>query len=527
MRRIGNLFCFCILGFSSTSALALPPVIDGLVFDDRNSNGVQDKSEPGISGIAVSDGQAITRTDAKGRWQLVPSEASIAFVIKPDGWQVPMDSSGLPDFWIDLHSEKASRGIAFALQRVKRTADKPKTEDRKLDLLVFGDPQPKNSQDVGYYEKDIVEPLIGRTQAELGISLGDIVHGNLSLFPAMNQVTRRLNTPWLHVSGNHDRDHGAQSDEQSLQTFSKFYGPDTFAWEQSGVSIVVLDDVIHNPNSGVPATYMGGLRESQFQFLKSYLTSIPKDRRVILAMHVPVFDSEANPKLHTFRDPDRQRLFSILSGFENILLLTGHSHMQRHFFHDVKTGWQGKTPLHEFNVGAACGAFWTGIKDAEGIPDAIMQDGTPNGVARLSWTEKASPRLSWQVARASSDKQMQLFAPKVLRHKSYPGFGVYANVFMGMASTLVEYRVDDAEWKPMLRVEATDPNVLEINIADARSDKLRSYDLASEALVSAHLWRGAVPTNLTPGKHRIEVRAKLNAEWFVESAEYELQHAEP
>ncbi|MGH8106782.1 MAG: metallophosphoesterase N-terminal domain-containing protein, partial [Arenimonas sp.] len=217
-------FIVSTLCFYSMNAFALPPMVEGLVFDDRNQNGRMDKSEPGIANIAVSDGQVITRTDVKSRWQLTPSEATIVFVIKPDGWQVPMDANGLPDFWMDIHSEKANRGIHFALR--KNSTDSSKN---KLDMLVFGDPQPKNMQDVGYYEKDIVEPLVGHTQAELGISLGDIVHGNLSLYPAMNQVTRRLNTPWLHVSGNHDRDQAADSDEQSLQTFSRHYGPDTFA----------------------------------------------------------------------------------------------------------------------------------------------------------------------------------------------------------------------------------------------------------------------------------------------------------
>ncbi len=515
------------LCFYSVNAIALPSMIEGLVFDDRNRNGQQDKSEPGIANVAVSDGQAIAITDAKGRWQLVPSETSIVFVIKPDGWQVPMTSSGLPDFWMDIHSDKAGRGIHFALQKSGIKSTKKISGENKLDLLIFGDPQPKNIQDVGYYEKDIVEPLVGKVQAELGISLGDIVHGNLSLYPAMNKVTQRLKTSWLHVSGNHDRDQAAQSDEQSLQTFSQYFGPESFAWEQSGVSIIVLDDVIHNPNSGTPATYVGGLRESQFRFLQAYLNAIPKTRRIILAMHIPVFDSDAKPPLHSFRDADRQRLFSILSGYENVLLLTAHAHMQRHFFHDEKTGWQGKTPLHEFNVGAACGAFWSGIKDADGIPDALMQDGTPNGYARLSWSADSAPKLNWQVARAPSDKQMQLFAPKVLRQKSYPGFGVYANVFMGMAGTPVEYRVDSAEWKPMVRVETMDPSVLERNIADARSERLRSYDLTSEAMLSAHLWRGALPTNLPQGKHRIEVRAKLNGQWFIDSLVYELQQAEP
>jgi len=520
-------FSFFLAVIFSSKTQALPPVIDGMVFNDSNGNGIFDKAEHGIADITVSDGQAITRTGKNGYWKLAPSEASIVFVIKPDGWKVPGTQTGLPDFWIDIHSEKASHGIRFALQKTQQLSKNNNASNNQLDMIVFGDPQPKNIQDVGYYEKDIVAPLIGHTDAALGISLGDIVHGNLSLYPAMNKVTQTLRTPWLHVPGNHDRDYGAATDEQSLETFSKYYGPDTFAWEEGGVSIIAMDDVIHQPNTGTPALYVGGLRESQFRFLQNYLATLPKNRRLILAMHIPVFDADASPEKDTFRDADRQRLFALLSGFDNVLLLTAHAHTQRHFFHGVANGWKGRKPLHEYNVGAACGAFWSGMKDAEGIPDASMQDGTPNGYAKLSWADAGSPKLSWQVARAGSDKQMQLFAPRVLRYKAYPAFGIFANVFMGMSDTPVEFRIDGAQWKAMVRVETLDPTIVEKNIEDARSDKLRSYDLMSEATPSQHLWRAALATDLAPGKHRIEVRAKLNDQWFFDSVEYRLQQADP
>jgi hypothetical protein len=520
LQRIKIIAVF-ILVFCSLSALAMPPLIEGIVFDDINGNGIFDASELGVANVSVSNGESIVKTDSKGRWSLSPSQSPIIFVIKPSGWQVPRNTDGLPNFWIDVHSERARRGIAFALQKAKSLGKSD------LNLLIFGDPQPKNIQDVGYYEKDIVEPLIGKTNASLGISLGDIVHGNLSLYPALNKVTQRLQTPWLHVSGNHDRDYAAINDEQSLLSFSKHFGPDTFAWEEVGVSIIGLDNVIHEANSGIPARYVGGLREVQFEFLKQYLSSLPKTRRLIFAMHIPLFDADTNPERDTFRDADRQRLFALLKDFDNVLLLTAHTHMQRHYFHDTASGWRGVKPLHEYNVGTTCGAFWSGRKDAAGIPDATMQDGTPNGYARLSWRESQKPLLIWQVARASSGKQMQLFAPNVLRHKAYPGFAVYANVFMGMVNTPVEYRIDNTVWKPMQRVESPDPSLLAMNMLDARAEKLTAYDLTPEALPSAHLWRGSLPTDLTPGEHRIEVRAQLNDQWFIDVLSYRLQQAEP
>ncbi|MEO8002583.1 MAG: calcineurin phosphoesterase, partial [Arenimonas sp.] len=62
---------------------------------------------------------------------------------------------------------------------------------------------------------------------------------------------------------------------------------------------------------------------------------------------------------------------------------------------------------------------------------------------------------------------------------------------------------------------------------DARSEHLRSYDLMSEATPSQHLWRAALATELSEGKHQVEVRAKLNDEWFIDSLTYQLQSAEP
>src|SRR3546814_19245581 len=42
---------------------------------------------------------------------------------------------------------------------------------------------------------------------------------------------------------------------------------------------------------------------------------------------------------------------------------------------------------------------------------------------------------------------------------------------------------------------------------DDRAETLRGYDRSPEAKPSPHLWRGALPTDLAAGEHRVEVRA--------------------
>ncbi len=142
---------------------------------------------------------------------------------------------------------------------------------------------------------------------------------------------------------------------------------------------------------GTKPGYIGGLREDQFAFLQAYLGTLRKDRLLVLGMHIPLFD--AAPGRETFRHADRTRLFALLREFPPVLVLSGHSHTQQHYYHGADEGWTGASPLHEYNVGAACGAFWSGIKDAAGIPDATMSDGTPNGYAVLS-VRKAG-RMRW------------------------------------------------------------------------------------------------------------------------------------
>ena len=485
----------------------------GTVFDDTNGNGRQDRGEPGIAGVAVSNGRALARTDAQGRYTLSMQAGQTIFVVKPAGWRASPGAEGLPGFWQQQPVARASKleyeGMAAGMLQVRM--DFPlraaALKDADLDVLVFADPQPKSPTDVDYYRRDIVAPLIGNTHATLGVSLGDIVDDDLSLYPAVNAVTTSLGVPWLHVAGNHDINLDARDDADALQTFRRHFGPDTFAWEEARATFVMLDDVIHQP--GEKPSYIGGFRDDQFAFLEAYLPSVPKDRLLVLGMHIPLFEP-ANKD--TIRDADRERLFALLRDFPHVLVLSAHNHTQQHWFHDAGTGWHGAEPLHEYNVGANCGAFWSGVKDGDGIPDTTMSDGTPNGYATLKISRNGAYALAWHPARLPGGDPaftaaMALHAPKVLRAGAYPAWGVYANVFMGQDDSRVEFRIDGAAWKPMAKVMQADPRLLVENVRDDVADDLRGYDRSPEAKPSAHLWRGALPTDLRTGEHRIEVRA--------------------
>ena len=502
--------------------------VSGHVYLDRDGRPGRGSADDGVADVAVSNGTHIVRTDAQGRFRIDADPGGHVFVIKPAGHRFVAAADGLPAFWRKV-PEAGIVDLDFGLAGGARPGGATSGSGADdVQVLLFTDPQVKDERDIDYYRRDIVAPIVGRHPAALGVSLGDLVDDEVQLYPALNAVTVQLGVPWFHVPGNHDVDPGSTTDAGSLASWSATYGPDTYAVEEGDAAFVFLDDVIVQRGQG--QGYIGGLREDQFQFLARYLAQLPRERLLVLGMHVPVFDTGGR---ETFRAADRARLFALLKDRPHVLLLSGHSHVQQHYWHAARDGWQGAAPLHEYNVGAACGAFWSGAPDAQGIPDATMADGTPNGYAVLSVGGGGGYSLAYHPARAPVDRPaftqaIALHAPRALRRGAYPAWGVFANVFMGDPDTRVEYRVDGGPWKPMRRVERTDPRLLVENVADDLATTLRGFDRSPEAVPSTHLWRGALPTDLPAGEHRVEVRALDR--WKGETAAsttYSLQDAAP
>ena len=455
-----------------------------------------------LPGVAVSDGRQVGWSDARGRWQLAQPPGGPVFVVKPAGYQAPERADGLPGFWIAQNAQ----GCNFELVG---SGERDGAGEGPLQVLVFSDPQTGDMREVGYYRDAIVAPLAGAHGAHLGVTLGDVTNDDPSLYPAINNVTASLGVPWLHVPGNHDLDFEAGHDRDSLRSFRATYGPDTFAWEERQAVFVGLDNVVYRPDGS--DGYVGGLREEQFEFLQAWLPTAPKDRLLVVMMHVPLFNT--SPDRETFRSADRERLFELLREFPRVLVLSGHRHRLQHVFHGPESGWHGATPLHEFNVGAASGAFWSGVAGEGGIPDSTMDDGTPSGHARLVIDGEGGYRLSWHRAGHHGDDDpgftdaMALHAPRALRRGAYPAWGVYANVYMGLEDTRVEFRVGDGQWRSMRKVLAPDPRLMVENARDDLATELRGFDRSPEAQPSTHLWRGALPTDLEAGEHWVEVRA--------------------
>ncbi len=88
--------------------------VSGIVFEDRDGTGVASASNPGLSGVLVSNGRDVTVTGVDGRYTLpLPDEATI-FVVKPAGFMPPVDpATNLPRFY--RHHQPAGSPAALNL----------------------------------------------------------------------------------------------------------------------------------------------------------------------------------------------------------------------------------------------------------------------------------------------------------------------------------------------------------------------------------------------------------------------------
>jgi hypothetical protein len=478
---------------------APPQVAVGVVFDDGNRNGVRDAGEAGLPQVRVSNGQDIVRTDSEGRYRLPISDDTIIFVIKPRGWMTPVSENQLPRFFYN-HKPAGSPPAKSPYPGVAPTGPLPASVDFALcrhdepdrfEALVLGDTQPADIQDVAFLAHDIVEELIG-TPAALGISLGDLVSDNLSLYEPVTQVIGRLGVPWYNVPGNHDRNYFATEPRYFDESFERVFGPSHYAFQYGGVHFLVLNDVVATGDE----KYVGGLGDVQLDFVQNYLADTPPHELVVLMMHIPIGE---------WPEAERKRVFGLLEPRPHNLVLAAHYHYQEHVFLGAKEAWSGSQPLHELINVTACGSWWTGMPDDVGLPATAMRDGTPNGYSVVTF-DKNTYSIRFKAARRPADYQMNIFAPDEIAPTAESEAEVLVNVFAGSPRSMVEMQLDGGgAWLPLEQTRGPDPFYAAARKLFDNPNPPPGKKLP-KPIDSPHLWRGVLPASLASGTHLIHVR---------------------
>jgi len=487
-----------------------PDFVSGVVFHDRDGDGAQDRLEFGVRGVAVSNGRDVVRTDWRGRYRLPIGRETIVFVIKPSGFATSMGANHLPRFYYIHKPDGSPADLRFPgvapTGPLPGSVDFPLTrqhEPRRFEVLLFGDPQPYSLAEVDFLAHDIVDELVG-SRAAFGITLGDIVGDDLSLFEPLNRTVSQIGIPWYNLPGNHDMNYDAEDDLHADETFERIYGPGTYAFEYGGVHFVALDDVVfRGPLAGgaTPQNYAGGLSADQLAFVRAYLEGVPRDDLVVVLMHIPL--EGPVPQLDV---PEREQLFAILEGHPHNLSIAAHLHMQSQRFFGPDDGYHGPSPHHHWIQGTTSGSWWLGAPDELGIPDAMMRDGTPNGYSVLE-LDGNGYSIRYKVARRPAGYQMNIFLPDAIEAAEAGDTEVLVNVFAGSERTRVEMRLGPTgDWITLARVERPAPYFLEQKRREAAATSPPARPLPP-ADPSSHLWVGRLPESPPPGTATLEVRA--------------------
>ncbi len=367
--------------------------------------------------------------------------------------------------------------------------------------MVFSDPQPHSNKEIEYIRDDIVAELC-ETTASFGITLGDIVYDNLSLYDYYLDITSRIGIPFYHVPGNHDQNYDVPDDELAMETFKRYFGPNYYAFQYGKVHFILLDDIEYRgQKNGKSGGYQGKIGEKQRQWLSNYLSYVPADHLLVLAMHIPFYTAEGEGT--SIRVVDRDKLFSLLKNRSHLLALAGHMHVIENHFLKPEQGWQGAAPFPQIICAAVSGAWWKGPPDIRGIPIADQMDGAGNGYHIFTFKGNTFSQV-YKAAFQPADFQIRISQPigKVGK-KELEAQAVLANVFNSSEKSVVECQIDDHPPRQMSRVFTIDPYIDLIHKTHSQM-----YDSWIKPQNTTHLWTAPLPPDLSAGIHKIKVTAQ-------------------
>jgi hypothetical protein len=482
------LFFFILFLISLTLTAQEKITIRGTVFLDENANGVFDKNENGVKNICVTNGKDVVKTNEKGEWKLETVRKESVFIIKPSGYSVPLNQNQIPQHFINTESSSA-QVVNFPLLK--------SSENNKFSALFFGDTQARGLKEVNYIFHDVVEELIG-TDAAFGVSLGDIVADDPELMDDVAAGIAQIGIPWYNVMGNHDSDRDAKTNDERDETFEKFFGPSTYAFEYGEVVFIGLNNIYFQPDG----KYKPHFTDNQLAFITNYLKHIPENKLVVLMMHAPIVICD-----------NREEMYRLLENRTHTFSVSGHVHEQINLFVDEKMGWKGKEPHHHLINATVCGSWWCGIQDETGIPHATMNDGAPNGYSVISF-DGNKYKVQFKAARRPENYQMNIYLPDELTKTVADTTHVLVNVFAGSEKSVVEMQIDNGNWITMENFKTIDPEVLRMHqLSSFLNEKVNGQQL-DEVLgfamdypsISHHIWKAKLPNGINSGTHKISVR---------------------
>ncbi len=290
-----------------------PATVTGRVFDDADG-----AARPGLPGVLVSNGRDVAVTDADGRYTLPVTDETVVFVVKPAGYMTPVEPGTLLPRFFYVHQPAGSpAALDLAYEGVAPTGPLPASVDfplrrqdepQRFDVVVLTDPQPETDAELDFVRDDVMPALRG-TPARFGLTLGDIMFDDLSLYERHNRILGTVGLPWYNIGGNHDLNYQAPDRRHARETFKRVFGPPHYAFAYADAVFVMLDDVDYlGPDRTKPhdaGKYQGKLDDAQLDFVRNLLAHVPEDKLVVVTLHIPLRTYQGDDAAENLDEPRR------------------------------------------------------------------------------------------------------------------------------------------------------------------------------------------------------------------------------
>ena len=181
-----------------------------------------------------------------------------------------------------------------------------------------------------------------------------------------------------------------------MKTYRRVIGPNYYSFNLGKVHYVMLDNIVYlGPrkleNGKTRWDFRVCIDETQLGWLEQDLSHVKKSTPLVVCMHAPLFgckalkNGRAQLKQKFTEEGAADELLAKLAGFRKVCLLTGHTHVNRHYVHSQH--------LREHNNVAVAASSWKLYGEGR---RHMAKDGTPGGYAiyrvdgkKISWSYKA------------------------------------------------------------------------------------------------------------------------------------------
>lgn len=361
-----------------------------------------------------------------------------------------------------------------------------KARGRVLRVALVGDPQEDDSTEMGYARRSVYRELRGRRDLDMCIFLGDLVNDNMSLLPESVGVVDSLPYQCFMVPGNHDRDvyRGSKLStyrRRDLSTWRKAVGYVDTSFVRGNVRLVLMNNV--RPSDSGMTDYVGGFTDRQKHWLDSVLNMGVGETRgrklsrvcgtpalTILATHIPFSQMKG-----------RDSVLALIPDISRLLFVSGHTHFVSR-----------DDSIPELIAGAACGSWWRGVRDADGIPYALQSCGAPRGYFIADIHRDGTYDLSYKCIGRPASEQLSAWAvPNDSTGRSYR---LYINVFGGSSDGIVRIsglgrKTNSCERSLMAAPEVE--QIIRLNASRSRDYRKAHRDefIPLRRKPSPHLWQ--------------------------------------